>query len=177
MICVLLFRPRSTPRIGMRRIRFPELPGRRCFFVSREPLLSSTAKQDEIYKERWVNSLLLLTLFETAVQEDISAGRLSPDESLPRQRCSRLSGKRILRVRLMEVVIGLRDREQSPSSSDSPQEHQWCAHYCRTYSDSPGRLYLQRRTKGADKHRGSKHPSCAVDSDRHARSRYTVSTG
>ena len=26
-----------------------------------------------------MNSLLLLTLFETAVQEDISAGRLSPD--------------------------------------------------------------------------------------------------
>ena len=31
MICVLLFRPRLTPRIGMRRIRFSELPGRRCF--------------------------------------------------------------------------------------------------------------------------------------------------
>ena len=43
MICVLLFRPRLTPRIGMRSIRFPELPGRRGLFVSRGPLLSSTA--------------------------------------------------------------------------------------------------------------------------------------
>ena len=95
-ICVLLFQPRLTPRIGMRRIRFPELSGRRCFLCQPRAPSKFHCQAGRDDKERWVNSLLLLTLFETAVQEDISAGRLSPDESLPRQRCSRLTGKKTL---------------------------------------------------------------------------------